>query len=153
MARYEAIAYADSLDVLRRLVPTPLKAVYRIGSLRVVVETNDFSLLPHIPLDAQPLDSSCESFAWKLVRDPDARGPLLSPRVLISDSLTVVEMGAPCLVGVDRSRRELLGFLGADVDVRTYEEKLLPYLFRLAEDAASVAASKPLSAQSVNPHA
>ena len=39
-------AYIDPLDLLRRFVPTPLKAVYQFGAVRVIVQTNDFSLLP-----------------------------------------------------------------------------------------------------------
>ena len=50
MQRLDSTNYIDPLDALRRFIPTPLKAVYRIGSVRVMVETNDFTLLPILPM-------------------------------------------------------------------------------------------------------
>jgi hypothetical protein len=135
MQRLDSTNYVDPLDVLRRFIPTPLKAVYRIGSVRVIVETNDFTLLPILPLDAEMDDSGEASLDWKLVRDPDARGLLETPVFLSSGTLTVVEMGTACLVGLDHERRELLGFMGSDVDARTYQEFLVPFLCRMTNEA------------------
>jgi hypothetical protein len=135
MQQLDSTNYADPLDVLRRFIPTPLKAVYRIGSVRVMVETNDFTLLPVLPMETETNDAGEGTLEWKLVRDPDARGLLDSPVFLSSGSLTVVEMGTACLLGLDHERRELLGFLGHDVDTRTYQEFLVPFLCRMTSDA------------------
>jgi hypothetical protein len=125
--------YADPLDVLHRFIPTPLKAVYRISSIRVMVETNDFTLLPELPLDSS-LDRNEQYLQWKLVRDLDSRGLLEEPIVLASGNLTVVAMGNACLLGLDHERRELFGFIGADIDARTHQEFLVPFLCRLSNE-------------------
>jgi len=135
MQRLDSTNYVDPLDALRRLIPTPLKAVYRIGSLRVMVETNDFTLLPILPMETDTDATGDGTLEWKLVRDPDARGLLDTPVFLSSVSLTVVEMGAACLLGLDHERRELVGFLGNDVDARTYQEFLVPFLCRMTNEA------------------
>src|SRR5271157_4284490 len=41
--------YQDPLDVLRRFTPTPLRTRFCLAAATVVVETNDFSLLPALP--------------------------------------------------------------------------------------------------------
>ena len=135
MQQLDSTNYADPLDVLRRFIPTPLKAVYRIGSLRVMVETNDFTLLPILPLEAEVDEAGQVTLEWKLVRDPDARGLLEAPVFLSSGTLMVVEMGTACLLGLDHERRELLGFLGSDVDSRTYHDFLVPFLCRMTNEA------------------
>ena len=125
----ESWRYEDPLDVLRRFIPTPLRARYRIESVGVTVETNDFGLLPALPLQQPDLHPREESMVdWKLIRDHDSHGMLESPRFLTAGSLTIVEMGTACLLGMDRERRELLGFIGAGVDARTYREFLVPFL-------------------------
>jgi hypothetical protein len=133
----DSFVYNDPLDILRRFVPTPLKAVYRIGSVRVAVQTNDFALLPALTLEAHPDLPGEPLLEWKLIRDHDVHGPLEAPFFLTAESLTLVTMGAPCLLGLDRDRRELLGFIGADVDTRTHQEFLVPFLCRLTMDALS----------------
>jgi hypothetical protein len=135
MQQYESSHHNDPLDLLRRFVPTPLKAVYRISSLRVIVKTNDITLLPAFPLGAD-LDAVGESvLEWKLVRDADSPGLLGEPVFLTSNALTVVEMGTACLLALDHERRELLGFIGADVDAHTYQEFLVPFLCRMTNEA------------------
>jgi len=120
--------YRDPLDLLRRFVPTPLKARYRVGTLPVLVETNDFSLLPAFPLETDAENRGAPALEWKLIRDPDAQDTMQSPKVLKTPSLTMIEMGPSCLVGIDHERRELLGFIGANVDAGTYREFVLPFL-------------------------
>ena len=123
--------YADPLDLLRRFVPTPLKAIYRIASLCVMVQTNDFALLPTLLLGADRDAAAGWDLEWKLVRDADSGGPLGTPRFVTSEALTVLEMGTACIVGMDHERRELLAFIGRDVDARTYQEFLVPFLCRM----------------------
>ncbi len=124
--------YRDPLDLLRRFVPTPFRTRFRVGGTSVVVETNDFSLLPELPLETAFHEFSTSRFSWRLVRDPDAHGLLQEPLHLISGQLTIVAMGAACLLGVDHDRRTLLGFIGGEVDLRTFHEYLVPVLCRLS---------------------
>jgi hypothetical protein len=127
----------DPLDLLRRFVPTPLKAVYRIGSVQVVVRTNDITLLPAFPLGAD-LDLTREqNLQWKLIRDVDSPGLLDEPVFLNSGVLTIVGMGTACLLALDHERRELLGFIGADIDARTHQEFLVPFLCRMTNEVFS----------------
>ena len=141
MALLDSAIYQDPLDLLRRFIPTPLRTRFHFAGATVVVETNDFSLLPALPLETSAGKFLPANLSWKLVRDPDARGLLQEPLLLISAQLTVVAMGAACLLGVDRERRELLCFIGADVDSRTFQEFLVPFLCRLSAEALETPAS------------
>jgi hypothetical protein len=137
--------YQDPLDILRRFTPTPLRTRFRIAASTVVVETNDFSLLPALPLVTSSSGIPPANLDWKLVRDPDARGLLQEPLVLHSGQLTIVAMGAACLLGVDHERRELVCFIGADVDPRTFQEFLVPVLCRLSTQALETPAPEYLA--------
>jgi hypothetical protein len=128
--------YADPLDLLRRFVPTPLRTRFRVGCIAVRVETNDFSLLPAIPLDSASEDFGPDAFKWRLVRDSDVPGVLQEPLVLLAGKLTIVAMGPPCLLALDHQRRELVCFIGADVDAKPFQEFLVPFLCRLSAEAA-----------------
>ena len=128
----------DPLEILRRFTPTPLKAMYRIGPDRVMVQTNDFALLPALPLEANLGGPGEQTLDWKLIRDPDLLTPLEVPMYLNLRALTVVEMGAACLLGLDHERRELLGFIGAAIDARTYQEFLVPFFCRMTKQALSL---------------
>jgi hypothetical protein len=132
--RHDFPHHNDPLDLLRRFVPTPLKAVYRIGSVRVIVQTNDITLLPAFPLGADLDVEGKQTVEWKLVRDVDSPGLLEEPVFLNSGALTIVEMGTACLLAVDHERRELLGFIGADIDARTHQEFLVPFLCRMTNE-------------------
>ena len=138
MTLLDAVRYQDPRDALRRFVPTPLRTQFRVNSTTVVVETNDFSLLPTFPLAASSDDPGSSRLAWKLVRDSDAHGLLQEPLFLISGQLTIVGMGPSCLLGVDHQRCELLAFIGMDVDARTFQELLVPLLCRLSIEAGDV---------------
>jgi hypothetical protein len=127
--------YQDPLDLLRRFIPTPIRTRFCVGATSVAVETNDFALLPELPRDTEFDVFLPPGLAWKLVRDHDAHGLLEEPLRLISGALTIVAMGAACLIGVDRERRELLGFIGAEVDPHTFHESLVPLLCRLSLEA------------------
>jgi hypothetical protein len=142
MPERKMAAYVDPLDLLRRFVPTPLKAVYQFGAVRVIVQTNDFSLLPTASSVANPLGIAERNFEWILVRDADTSGALQPPIMLTSGALTIVQMGSACLLGLDQERRELLAFIGSDVHVRTHQEFLVPLFCRLTNEGAL---SDPLS--------
>jgi hypothetical protein len=124
-------------DLLRRFVPTPLRTRFRVGDLTVVVETNDFSLLPALPLETGRDDLIPSNLEWKLIRDSDVQGLLQEPMVLSSGALTIVAMGTACVLGVDHERRELSCFIGAEIDARTFQEFLVPFLCRLSMETRS----------------
>ena len=136
MAPLEIANYNDPLDPLRRFVPTPLRTRFRLGAFTVKVESNDFSLLPALSLDAASDDSDFFSLTWKLIRDLDAHGPLEEPLTLVTGQLTVVGMGPACILGFDLQRRELFCFIGRDVDTKTFQEYLVPFLCRLSCETA-----------------
>lgn len=141
----------DPLDLLRRFTPTPLKATYRIGAIRVVVETNDFALLPTMRLEAECDEPETLSVEWKLVRDAGARAPLEPSTVLTAKTLTVVAMGSACILGLDRERHELVGFIGAAVDSRTFQEFLVPHLIRLTNESVHGDRNAPIDEQRTEP--
>lgn len=136
MAPLEIANYNDPLDPLRRFVPTPLRTRFRLGAFTVKVESNDFSLLPPLSLDAASVDSDFFCLTWKLVRDLDAHGVLEEPLTLVTGQLTVVGMGPACVLGFDHQRRELFCFIGRDVDTKTFQEYLVPFLCRLSGETA-----------------
>jgi hypothetical protein len=135
MQAFDVSVRLDPLDLLRRFTPTPLKATYRVGSVRVNVQTNDFSLLPTLPSRPDVGGSDDFHLEWRLVRDTDSSGLLETPTFLTAGVLTVVEMGPACLLGLDHERGELLGFIGADIDARTHQDFLVPFLCRMTNDA------------------
>jgi hypothetical protein len=122
----------ESPDLLRRFIPTPLKAVYRFGGVRVRVQTNDFALLPALPLDADPnadhARADSQDLEWTLIRDADSNGPLERPMFIATEALTAVVMGTACVVALDHERRQLFGFIGAEVDALIHQEVLVPIL-------------------------
>jgi hypothetical protein len=129
----------DPLDVLRRFTPTPLRTRFRLGATRVTVQTNDFKLLPTFPLDTAMNGPSARELEWTIIRDQDAPGLLQEPLVLNSEELTIATMGPACLVGVDHERGELLCFVGAEVDARTFQEVLVPYFCGLTKEISGSA--------------
>jgi hypothetical protein len=135
MREHDFPYHNDPLDLLRRFVPTPLKAVYRIGSVHVIVRTNDITLLPAFPLGADLDVEGKPILKWKLIRDVDSPGFLEEPVFLNAGVLTIVGMGTACLLALDHERRELLGFIGADIDARTHQEFLVPFLCRMMNEA------------------
>ena len=138
MCDYDRSHNTESPDLLRRFIPTPVKAVYWVGGARVRVQTNDFTLLPALPLDADPdadhARADRQDLEWTLIRDADSNGLLECPMFMTAETLTVVVMGTACMVGLDHERRELLGFIGSGVDVCTHQEFLVPLLFQISEE-------------------
>jgi hypothetical protein len=132
--QHSAPVYDDPLDVLRRFVPTPFRAVYRIGSHRVTVQTNDIALFPGLPLKVDTPLPGEDNFEWKLIRDSDVSGLLAPPVVLNCGVLTIIEMGTACVIAFDHERKQLLGFIGADVDGPTHQEFLVPFLCRMLNE-------------------
>lgn len=129
----ELVSYQAPLDLLRRFAPTPLKVHIRVESATVLLETNDLSFLPSLSLAGPPPPSLSQSCLWKIVRDVDARCKITEASIVMAGSLIVVSMGPACLIAADRERKEILAFIGLDVDACTFQESILPSLRRLTE--------------------
>lgn len=132
-----AIAYDRHPDFLQRFVPTPYAGRTRTGRIPITLETNDVSCLRLIEKGNNEARSSAAYFYWKIIRDIHSPGEL-GRAVKMSDgdgNVVVVTMGPGCLAAIDVERRELLAFIGMDVDDRTMDEEILPLFFRLTAEA------------------
>jgi hypothetical protein len=134
MQEHDSLSYAEPPDLLRRFVPTSVKAVYRVGGIRVLVQTNDSTLLPALPPAQDHVRAEEQNMAWTLIRDEESPGLLEPPLFLKLGRLTVVTMGIACLMGLDHEKRELIGFIGADIDPRTHQESLVPLLCQMTNE-------------------
>src|ERR1700690_1192482 len=112
----ETTAHMDPLDILRRFVRTPLRTSFQTSSHRVLLETNDFNLLPALPLDPGHAEPELPCMERKIVRDYEVAVLLGEAVILSSDTLTVASMGPACLASFDLERRQLSCFVGAGVD-------------------------------------
>src|SRR5882724_9686357 len=65
----ESTHHRDPLDILRRFVATPLRTRFQTGNALILVQTNDFTLLPAFPLAAASPEVNSPLVEWKLVRD------------------------------------------------------------------------------------
>jgi hypothetical protein len=102
----------------------------------ILVETNDSSLL--LPLgyfDSETTSATSPAFHWKLLRDADARGKPARATILVAGSLLVANMGRACLAGMDLERKELLAFIGGEVDPQDYQIYVFPVLSGLTQFA------------------
>jgi hypothetical protein len=133
----EITSYRDPLDLLRRFAPTPLKTHLHLGFANVLLETNDLSFVPSashfqssIGSTSSPGSQPC---LWKIVRDLDVRQQLTEASIVMAGSLIVYAMGPACMIAADRERKEVLAFIGFEVDARCFQEAILPALCRLTE--------------------
>ena len=136
MPLYDHTPYSHPLDVLRRFMPSPLKNLLKFEEEIILVETNDSSLL--LPLgyfDSETTSATSPAFHWKLLRDADARGKPARATILVAGSLLVANMGRACLAGMDLERKELLAFIGSEVDPQDYQIYVFPVLSGLTQFA------------------
>jgi hypothetical protein len=130
----ELVSYRDPLDLLRRFSPTPLKAQVPLEFANVRLETNDLSFLPSPPLVGGSVSSPAgPSCLWKIVRDGDVRHKTAEASIVMAGTLIVYSMGPACLIAADREHREILAFLGLEVDACLFQQSVLPALCRLTE--------------------
>ncbi|HWG58239.1 MAG TPA: hypothetical protein VN661_04245 [Candidatus Acidoferrales bacterium] len=123
-------------DFLKRFVPAPFRAIVRAGALAISLETNDSGCLSALAAAGRESPSEpYERFHWTMIRDEDAPGGIVGSIDLADEHLTFVNMGPACLVGLDAKRRELLAFIGADVDEHLLAESILPLFLRLTRAA------------------
>jgi hypothetical protein len=133
---YDHTPYSHPLDVLRRFMPSPLKALIKFEKEIILVETNDSSLL--LPLGYFVSQSSpvfSPAFHWKLLRDADVRGKPAEATIVMAGSLLVANMGPACIAGIDLEQKEVLAFIGRDVDSHDYQNYVFPILSGLTQFA------------------
>ena len=136
MPLYDHIPYSHPLDVLRRFMPSPLKTLIKFEEGIILVETNDSSLLlPLGYLDSETTSAISPAFHWKLLRDEDVLGKPAGATILMAGSLLVANMGPACLAGMDLERKELLAFIGGEVDPQDYQIRVFPVLSGLTQFA------------------
>ena len=136
MPLYDHTPYSHPLDVLRRFMPSPLKKLLKFEEEIILVETNDSSLL--LPLgyfDSPTTSAISPAFHWKLLRDADVRGKPVRATILAAGSLLVANMGRAFLAGMDLERKELLAFIGGEVDPQDYQIYVFPVLSQLTQFA------------------
>jgi hypothetical protein len=130
--------YNDPLDLLRRFVPTPISMRIRLRLIEILLQTNDESLATSLPVvEATVSDREFPTFLWKIVRDGDVLAELAEASIMVSGDVSVCTMGPACLIAADRTRKELLAFIGAAVSKRALHQVVLPFLTRLTEFASS----------------
>src|SRR5277367_1984421 len=130
----------DPRDAVREFTPAPFRTRFKSGPTLVMVHTNDFALLPALPLETAPVALDDPIFEWTVVRDDEASGlfdQMLPPN---SALIPAADTGPSCLLGVDRERRELFCLIATEVDARVFQEALLPFFCRLMHDAEAPAA-------------
>jgi hypothetical protein len=142
----EINSYQDPLDLLHRFAPTPLRMSFSLDFATVQLETNDLGFFPSDSLQSQshhgqPLHNASpnansshpQHCLWKIVRDVDIPHTLSEATIVMAGSLIVYSMGPACTIGADRERKEILAFIGREVDARIFQESILPALCRLTE--------------------
>jgi hypothetical protein len=152
---HEINSYRDSLDLLHRFAPTPLKVAVPLECASVILETNDLRFFPATPT-AQPAtapatESQLPHCLWKIVRDVDNHRSLTEASIVMAGSLIVYSLGPACIMAADRERQEVLAFIGTKADGQVFRDTILPALVRLTEfvtssvESASVHSATPVS--------
>ncbi len=117
-----------------RFASTPLKVHVHLESADVLLETNDLSFLSSLSRVGTSISSSsAQPCLWTVVRDVDVRGKVTEASIIMAGCLIIFSLGPACLIGADRERKEILAFIGLDVDARTFQESIFPALRRLTE--------------------
>lgn len=158
MHALQTASYRDPLDLLRRFAPTPLKTHVQLDFATVLLETNDLSFFPSpLPPHLQSLHNALpptnspqpKHCLWKIVRDVDVPHKITEASIVMAGSLIVYSMGPACVIGADRERKEILAFIGLEVDARTFQESILPALCRLTEFVMRLESKQPIRAAEV----
>jgi|SRR5580704_4577135 hypothetical protein len=128
--------YYDPLDALWRFAPAPHSATVRIGAFLVRIESNDVGLLTKLPriLPREAEKPECV-FLWKIIRDLEIAGEIGPASILADGKLKFLRMGHGVFAGVDADQKELLGFVGACVNDRSFHEIAVPLFAQLTLDA------------------
>jgi hypothetical protein len=130
-------AAASVPDLLRRFVDAPYRATVQIGSIEVVLQTNEADLATALQRVSatQSTENCTTSVFMKIIRDHDA--PLNGSDVTVVSSwpVTTLLLGAGSVIAIDCERRQVLGFLAAPVSAEQFIEQLVPIIFGVLRSA------------------
>jgi hypothetical protein len=123
---------------LRRFVETPYVVSSKSGEATIRIEANEFVLINkmHGAMVSQE-GFGTEILTWKLIRDGAAPGDGKELTILSSGPLNVILAGTGTVIAIDRERRELLGFVAANVSSDEFVTALLPIIFQLSHLSAT----------------
>ena len=107
-----SVEYEPIPDLLRRFVPTPLHFDTGVDESSVRLETNDRAVLDDFQSQVPRFP---KSYTWKLIRD-EVPTTGNETTVLVAGALTLFVLGAETYVVIDWRRRQVLGFVAADID-------------------------------------
>jgi hypothetical protein len=117
-------------------MPSPLKTLVKFEKEIILIETNDSSLLLQFGyFVSQSSQAFSPAFHWKLLRDADVRGKPAEATIVMAGSLLVANMGPGCIAGIDLEQKELLAFIGREVDSHDYQNYVFPILSGLTQFA------------------
>lgn len=118
-------------DLMRRFTPTPYVFELNSGTGVIRIEAEDLQLalsLRHV-CSAQSADIGEPIVFWRLVRERRGAMPQAAESIFFSSGkLRMLLHGTGTLLIQDMERREVLGFIGAEVQVTQLTEKLIPLL-------------------------
>lgn len=108
-----ALQLPEPPDLMRRFVATPFEACMEIGGMRVLVQTNDSSLLEELGSTRGPcLDAD---WTWTVVGDAELPAQLGEATIIENGAMVFFGFGRACQVVLDREKRELTGFVSNGV--------------------------------------
>ena len=129
----------DAPDLLRRHTPTPHAQLLRIGDLCLRLETNDPEIIHVIAQNGTVVPSASGGvFLWKLIRDYDVQSSSNEILLVRDQNLDSLWLGATTFFCVDRTRREVLGFVAADVGPAEFDATIVPVLMNLLRDCEQI---------------
>ena len=129
-------------DLLRRFIATPHVSTFYIGDTPVRLETNDPVLAGaiHNSTALCETENGSATSHWKLIRDEQAPCGGTEITVLSAGPLGILLFGFGTVIAADRERREILGFVAADLSAESCVTMVLPLvleLFRAPQENAT----------------
>jgi hypothetical protein len=126
-------------DLLRRFVPARHVSNVLAGDTSVRLETNDPSIIEAMAkITALPSqENGGHSYFWRLIRDEETPCGGQEVTILSSGPLSTFLLGVGTMIVVDRERREVLGFIAADVGEKELITRCLPLLLSLLKTPES----------------
>jgi hypothetical protein len=127
-------------DLLRRFVERPYAVGFGSGDAAVRIESNEFAIVSnmHSTMVSQS-GFETEILNWRLIRDEQAPCDGKELTILASGAVSTLLAGTGTIIAIDHERREVLGFIAANVSAEEFVTSLLPVILKLS--CRSVASS------------
>ena len=126
-------------DLLRRFVPTLHSQRLLMGDLCLQLETNDPEIIRAMGQNgAVILSASGDVFLCKLIRDFDVQSSGNEILLVRDQNLDTLWLGATTVFCVDHPRREVLGFIAADVGPAEFGATIVPVLMNLLRNCEQI---------------